>query len=126
MQNSNNLQFDKDGYCSGARARRTEIAPDKSEKFSQKFQQVQQQGHSNLLGMPSLGGGNQKQFSAQQQNPLLQQDSDVFAAIDCTPDKRVVWLGLTLFVLGYGALIFGKSKKGLRIHMLFEGNPEKG
>ncbi|KAI4348439.1 hypothetical protein L6164_009163 [Bauhinia variegata] len=52
---------------------RTEIAPDQREKFLQKFQQVQQQGHSTLLGMPSLGGGNHKQFSAQQQNSLLQQ-----------------------------------------------------
>ncbi|KAF7819301.1 CCR4-NOT transcription complex subunit 3-like isoform X1 [Senna tora] len=52
---------------------RTEIAPDQREKFLQKFQQVQQQGHSTLLGMPSLTGGNHKQFSAQQQNPLLQQ-----------------------------------------------------
>ncbi|XP_058212350.1 uncharacterized protein LOC131324410 isoform X2 [Rhododendron vialii] len=51
---------------------RTEITPDQREKFLQRFQQVQQQGQSNLLGMPSLGGGNHKQFSAQQ-NPLLQQ-----------------------------------------------------
>ncbi|XP_057437678.1 uncharacterized protein LOC130729852 isoform X2 [Lotus japonicus] len=52
---------------------RTEIAPDQREKFLQKFQQVQQQGPSTLLNMPSLVGGNHKQFSAQQQNPLLQQ-----------------------------------------------------
>ncbi|XP_019458350.1 PREDICTED: general negative regulator of transcription subunit 3-like isoform X1 [Lupinus angustifolius] len=52
---------------------RTEIAPDQREKFLQKFQQVQQQGHSTLLNMPSLIGGNQKQFPAQQHNPLLQQ-----------------------------------------------------
>lgn len=52
---------------------RTEIAPDQREKFLQRFQQVQQHGHSNLLGMPTLAGGNHKQFSAQQQNPLLQQ-----------------------------------------------------
>ncbi|KAL7194154.1 hypothetical protein ACSBR1_034546 [Camellia fascicularis] len=52
---------------------RTEIAPDQREKFLQRFQQVQQQGQSNLLGMPPLGGGNHKQFSAQQQNSLLQQ-----------------------------------------------------
>ncbi|KAL5547163.1 hypothetical protein UlMin_006850 [Ulmus minor] len=51
---------------------RTEIAPDQREKFLQRFQQVQQQGHSNLLGVPSLAGGS-KQFSAQQQNPLMQQ-----------------------------------------------------
>ncbi|KAK8473352.1 hypothetical protein PHAVU_001G109300 [Phaseolus vulgaris] len=51
---------------------RTEIAPDQREKFLQKYQQVQQ-GHSTLLNMPSLVGGNHKQFSAQQQNPLLQQ-----------------------------------------------------
>ncbi|KAK7336237.1 hypothetical protein VNO77_16773 [Canavalia gladiata] len=51
---------------------RTEIAPDQREKFLQKYQQVQQ-GHTTLLNMPSLVGGNHKQFSAQQQNPLLQQ-----------------------------------------------------
>ncbi|KAF3441223.1 hypothetical protein FNV43_RR15136 [Rhamnella rubrinervis] len=52
---------------------RTEIAPDQREKFLQKLQQVQQQGHSTLLGMPPLAGGNPKQFSSQQQNPLLHQ-----------------------------------------------------
>ncbi|CAK7341369.1 unnamed protein product [Dovyalis caffra] len=51
---------------------RTEIAPDQREKFLQRLQQVQQQGHSNILGMPPLTGGNHKQFSTQQ-NPLLQQ-----------------------------------------------------
>ncbi|KAF8043587.1 hypothetical protein BT93_A1802 [Corymbia citriodora subsp. variegata] len=52
---------------------RTEIAPDQREKFLQRLHQVQQQGHSNLLGMPPLAGGNHKQFSPQQQNPLLPQ-----------------------------------------------------
>ncbi|KAK9986781.1 hypothetical protein SO802_031732 [Lithocarpus litseifolius] len=52
---------------------RTEIAPDQREKYVQRLQQVQQQGHSTLLSMPPLSGGNHKQFSAQQQNPLLQQ-----------------------------------------------------
>ncbi|CAN1765410.1 General negative regulator of transcription subunit 3 [Linum perenne] len=52
---------------------RTEIAPDQREKFLQRFQQVQQ-GHGNLLGMPSLPGGAHKQFPTQQ-NPLLQQVS---------------------------------------------------
>lgn len=51
---------------------RTEIAPDQREKFLQRFQQVQQQGSSTLLGMPPISGGNLKQFSTQQ-NPLLQQ-----------------------------------------------------
>nr|XP_043631689.1 CCR4-NOT transcription complex subunit 3 isoform X2 [Erigeron canadensis] len=46
---------------------RTEIAPDQREKFLQRFQQVQQQGQSNLLSMSP-----NKQFSTQQ-NPLLQQ-----------------------------------------------------
>ncbi|KAL0316930.1 UNVERIFIED_CONTAM: CCR4-NOT transcription complex subunit [Sesamum radiatum] len=50
---------------------RTEIAPDQREKFLQRFQQVQQQGQSNLLGMPPLSGG--KQYSTQQQSVLLQQ-----------------------------------------------------
>ncbi|KAH9621284.1 hypothetical protein KSS87_014278 [Heliosperma pusillum] len=52
---------------------RTEIAPDQREKFLQKFQQVQQQGHSSVIGMSGLTGGNSKPFSGQQQNPLLQQ-----------------------------------------------------
>ncbi|XP_019453075.1 PREDICTED: CCR4-NOT transcription complex subunit 3-like isoform X2 [Lupinus angustifolius] len=52
---------------------RTEITPDQKEKYLQKLQQVQQQGHSSLLNMHSLAGGNHKQFSAQQQNSLLQQ-----------------------------------------------------
>ncbi|XP_059668207.1 uncharacterized protein LOC132313456 [Cornus florida] len=52
---------------------RTEIAPDQREKFLQRFQQVQQQGPSNILGMPPLVGGNHKQFSAPKQNPHLQQ-----------------------------------------------------
>ncbi|KAF7801498.1 CCR4-NOT transcription complex subunit 3 [Senna tora] len=60
---------------------RTEIAPDQREKFLQKFHQVQQQGHSTLLGMTSLVGGNHKQFSAQQQNPLLQQLSSQGSSI---------------------------------------------
>ncbi|KAJ6744215.1 CCR4 NOT-RELATED [Salix purpurea] len=51
---------------------RTEIAPDQREKFLQRLQQVQQQGHSNILGMPPLAVGNHKQFPTQQ-NPLLQQ-----------------------------------------------------
>ncbi|KZV53742.1 hypothetical protein F511_00008 [Dorcoceras hygrometricum] len=50
---------------------RTEIAPDQREKFLQRFQQVQQQSQTNILGMTSLTGG--KQYSAQQQNPLLTQ-----------------------------------------------------
>ena len=52
---------------------RTEIAPDQRERFLQRLHQVQQQGPSNILGMAPLGGGNPMQFSAQQQNPLLQQ-----------------------------------------------------
>ncbi|KAK7315646.1 hypothetical protein VNO77_34212 [Canavalia gladiata] len=52
---------------------RTEIAPDQREKYLQKLQQMQQQGQSALLNMPSLVGGNHKQYSSQQQNPLLQQ-----------------------------------------------------
>ncbi|KAK6921319.1 CCR4-Not complex component, Not N-terminal domain, partial [Dillenia turbinata] len=48
---------------------RTEIAPDQREKFLQRLQQVQQQGHSTLLGF----GGNHKQFLSQQQNPQVQQ-----------------------------------------------------
>ncbi|XP_024984929.1 general negative regulator of transcription subunit 3 [Cynara cardunculus var. scolymus] len=59
---------------------RTEIAPDQREKFLQRFQQVQQQGQGTLLGMPSLSGGNHKQFTAQQ-NPLLQQFNSQSSAV---------------------------------------------
>ncbi|KAL1195555.1 putative NOT transcription complex subunit VIP2 [Cardamine amara subsp. amara] len=59
---------------------RTEIAPDQREKFLQRLQQVQQ-GHGNLLGIPSLSGGNEKQFPSQQQNPLLQQSVSQSPAI---------------------------------------------
>ncbi|KAL9232979.1 hypothetical protein vseg_008028 [Gypsophila vaccaria] len=52
---------------------RTEIAPDQREKFLQRLQQVQQQGHNNVLGMAGLAGSNFKSFSTQQQNPLSQQ-----------------------------------------------------
>ncbi|CAL9099094.1 unnamed protein product [Musa acuminata var. zebrina] len=54
---------------------RPEIAPDQREKFLQRLQQVQQQGHSNLLSGPHLSGASHKQFTTQQQNSLLQQFS---------------------------------------------------
>lgn len=52
---------------------RPEIAPDQREKFLQRLQQVQQQGHSTLLNVPHLSGANHKQFPMQQHNSLLQQ-----------------------------------------------------
>ncbi|KAG9148321.1 hypothetical protein Leryth_012262 [Lithospermum erythrorhizon] len=52
---------------------RTEIAPDQREKFLQLYQQVQQQGQNNLLGVGTHSGGNQPQFSVHQQNSLFQQ-----------------------------------------------------
>lgn len=55
---------------------RAEIAPDQREKFLQRLQQVQQQGHSAaLLGaqLSHLSGTSPKQFSSQQQSTLLQQ-----------------------------------------------------
>lgn len=55
---------------------RAEIAPDQREKFLQRLQQVQQQGHSAaLLGaqLSHLSGTSPKQFSSQQQSALLQQ-----------------------------------------------------
>jgi len=57
---------------------RTEIVPDQRERYLQKFQQVQQQGQSALLNIPSYAGGSHKQFSVQQQNPLLQQVSFLY------------------------------------------------
>ncbi|KAK1429247.1 hypothetical protein QVD17_11453 [Tagetes erecta] len=53
--------------------KRPEIVPDQRENYLQRLQQVQQ-GQGTLLGMPSLSGGNHKQFTAAaQQNPLLKQ-----------------------------------------------------
>ncbi|XP_076914133.1 uncharacterized protein LOC143573027 [Bidens hawaiensis] len=49
--------------------RRPEIVPDQRENYLQRLQQVQQ-GQGTLLGMPTLSGGNLKQFTTQQ-NPLL-------------------------------------------------------
>ncbi|XP_021972948.1 general negative regulator of transcription subunit 3 isoform X6 [Helianthus annuus] len=51
--------------------RRPEIVPDQRENYLQRLQHVQQ-GQGTLLGMPSLSGGNHKQFTTQQ-NPLLKQ-----------------------------------------------------
>ncbi|XP_062113532.1 general negative regulator of transcription subunit 3 isoform X2 [Humulus lupulus] len=76
---------------------RTEIAPDQREKFLQRLQQVQQQGHSNLLGMPTLAGGNHKQFSAQQQNPLLQQFNSQNSTV---PPQAGLGLGVQTSGLG--------------------------
>ncbi|KAK8633804.1 hypothetical protein V6N13_014640 [Hibiscus sabdariffa] len=59
---------------------RTEIAPDMREKYLQRLQQVQQQGHSNLL----LTGGNLKQFSAQQ-NPVMQQFNPQSSSLSIQP-----------------------------------------
>ncbi|XP_048333387.2 general negative regulator of transcription subunit 3 isoform X4 [Ziziphus jujuba] len=78
---------------------RTEIAPDQREKFLQKLQQVQQQGHSPLLGMPPLAGGNHKQFSAQQQNPLLQQFNSQSSSV-----SPQVGLGLGVQASGIGTV----------------------
>ncbi|KAE9612515.1 putative CCR4-NOT complex, subunit 3/ 5 protein [Lupinus albus] len=64
---------------------RTEITPDQKEKYLQKLQQVQQQGHSTLLNMYSLAGGNHKQFSAQQQNSLLQQFNSQGSSVSSQP-----------------------------------------
>ncbi|EPS65330.1 hypothetical protein M569_09447, partial [Genlisea aurea] len=50
---------------------RTEITPDQREKFLQRFQQVQQQGQANLLGIPPVPVG--KQFTSQQPSLLVQQ-----------------------------------------------------
>lgn len=52
---------------------RPEIAPDQREKYLQRLQQVQQQGHGTPLSVPHLTGANSKQFSMQQQSGLLQQ-----------------------------------------------------
>ncbi|KAK8689509.1 hypothetical protein V6N13_088224 [Hibiscus sabdariffa] len=59
---------------------RTEIAPDIREKYLQRLQQAQQQGHSNLL----LAGGNLKQFSAQQ-NPVMQQFNPQSSSLSIQP-----------------------------------------
>ncbi|KAJ8512938.1 hypothetical protein OPV22_003372 [Ensete ventricosum] len=60
---------------------RPEITPDQREKFLQRLQQVQQQGHGNLLGVPLLSGANHKQYTTQQQNSLFQQYSSQGASV---------------------------------------------
>ncbi|XP_020251428.1 general negative regulator of transcription subunit 3-like isoform X1 [Asparagus officinalis] len=52
---------------------RPEIAPDQREKYLQRLQQVQQQGHGALLSVPHLPGANHKQFPMQHENSILQQ-----------------------------------------------------
>ena len=52
---------------------RPEIAPDQREKYLQRLQQVQQQGHGALLSVPHLSGANHKQIPMQQENSVLQQ-----------------------------------------------------
>ncbi|XP_058205456.1 uncharacterized protein LOC131319286 isoform X1 [Rhododendron vialii] len=89
---------------------RTEIAPDQREKFLQRFQQVQQQGQSNLLGMPSLGGGNPKQFSAQQ-NPLLQQFNSQSTSV--SPQGG---LGLGVQASGLTAAASSSQQQPIPIH----------
>ncbi|XP_061988018.1 general negative regulator of transcription subunit 3 isoform X1 [Rosa rugosa] len=76
---------------------RTEIAPDQREKFLQRLQQVQQQGHSTILSMPTLAGGNSKQFSTQQQNPLLQQFNSQSSSV---PSQAGMGLGVQAPGLG--------------------------
>ncbi|KAI3822727.1 hypothetical protein L1987_10324 [Smallanthus sonchifolius] len=59
--------------------RRPEIVPDQRENYLQRLQQVQQ-GQGNVPGMPSLSGGNHKQFITQQ-NPLLKQLNSQSSAV---------------------------------------------
>ncbi|KAL6181360.1 hypothetical protein ACLB2K_048015 [Fragaria x ananassa] len=78
---------------------RTEIAPDQREKFLQRLQglqQVQQQGHS-TISMPALAGGSSKQFSSQQQNPLLQQFNSQSSSV---PSQAGMGLGVQAPGLG--------------------------
>ncbi|MFS8004811.1 putative CCR4-Not complex component, Not domain, CCR4-NOT complex subunit/5 domain superfamily [Helianthus anomalus] len=62
--------------------RRPEIVPDQRENYLQRLQHVQQaqQGQGTLLGMPSLSGGNHKQFTTQQNTLLKQLNSQSSAA----------------------------------------------
>ncbi|XP_038699461.1 CCR4-NOT transcription complex subunit 3-like isoform X2 [Tripterygium wilfordii] len=90
---------------------RTEIAPDQREKFLQRLQQVQQQGHSTILGMSSLTGGNHKQFSAQQQNPLLQQLNSQSSAVSSQSS-----LGLGIQGLGLNNVSSVTSQQPTSIH----------
>ncbi|KAF9670262.1 hypothetical protein SADUNF_Sadunf13G0050100 [Salix dunnii] len=88
---------------------RTEIAPDQREKFLQRLQQVQQQGHSNILGMPPLTGGNHKQFSAQQ-NPLLQQFNSQSSSVSQAS------LGLGVQASGFNAVTSAALQQSNSIH----------
>ncbi|KAJ0966377.1 hypothetical protein J5N97_027515 [Dioscorea zingiberensis] len=90
---------------------RPEIAPDQREKFLQKLQQVQQQGHSNLLGAPILPGASHKQFTTQQQNSLLQQFNS-----QTSPLSPQVGLGLGVQTSGLSTVASSPQQQQSPIH----------
>ncbi|XP_072987545.1 uncharacterized protein [Typha latifolia] len=106
---------------------RPEIAPDQREKFLQRLQQVQQQGHSNLLNVPHIPGVNQKQFPSQQQNSLLQQFSPQSSSI-----SPQVGLGLGVQGPGIPSVTSASQQKSTPIlpqsmqHSLISSGPKDG
>ncbi|XP_039130330.1 CCR4-NOT transcription complex subunit 3 isoform X1 [Dioscorea cayenensis subsp. rotundata] len=96
---------------------RPEIAPDQREKFLQKLQQVQQQGHSNLLGAPILPGASHKQFTAQQQNSLLQQFNSQ------SPLSPQMGLGLGVQSSGLSTVVSSPQQQQSPIHQQSTQHP---
>ncbi|WMV59233.1 hypothetical protein MTR67_052618 [Solanum verrucosum] len=101
---------------------RTEIAPDQREKFLQKFQQVQQQGQSNLLGVPPFSGGNLKQFSSQQQNPLLPQSVTgyVVVSVSCLVEWWRLTMVLVVAVELVGMVVISCGRRWLSLAVMVE------
>ncbi|KAJ0965376.1 hypothetical protein J5N97_026514 [Dioscorea zingiberensis] len=97
---------------------RPEIAPDQREKFLQKLQQVQQQGHSNLLGAPILPGASHKQFTTQQQNSLLQQFNS-----QTSPLSPQVGLGLGVQSSGLSTVASSPQQQQSPIHQQSSQHP---
>ncbi|XP_010906715.1 uncharacterized protein [Elaeis guineensis] len=95
---------------------RLEIAPDQREKFLLRLQQVQQQGHSPLLGGPHVPSANDKQLSAQQQSVLLQQLNSQGSSI--SPQ-----VGLGLGVQGPGLVSVSSASQQQATSILQQSSP---
>ncbi|XP_038989823.1 CCR4-NOT transcription complex subunit 3-like isoform X2 [Phoenix dactylifera] len=95
---------------------RPEIAPDQREKFLLRLQQVQQQGHSPLLGGPHIPGANDRQLSAQQQSVLLQQLNSQSSSI--SPQ-----VGLGLGVQGPGLASVSSASQQQATPILQQSSP---
>lgn len=90
---------------------RPEVVPDQREKFLQRFNQVQQVQQGNLLNANNLAGG--KQFSAQQQNSLLQQFNSQSSSL-----SSQVGMGLGVQTSGLNSVTSASLHQPNSIHQL--------